>query len=146
MSGYLVQAFLKRVPCSQCKDLLKDKSQELSSPSQIYMMFRAVEVQNKTLGNLTVPTEAAFNFVRKLEKLFSAQIGAIAHCEKVSEKLLHIVMNVTGFPFCGAECHKFFLQMFVHIRILWYLKFKNRELSQAKTWKSAAKRKLQKLT
>ena len=31
------------------------------------------------------------------------------------------------------------LQMFVHIRNLWYLEFKNRELSQAKTWKSAAK-------
>lgn len=82
------------------------------------MVFRAVEMQNKTLGNLTVPTEAAFNLVQKFLKLFSAQIGAIAHCEKVQEKLLHIMMEVTGFPFCSTECHKLFLQTFVHIRIL----------------------------
>lgn len=135
VSGYLVQAFLKRVPCSQYKDL--NKSQELYSPSQIYSMPRVVEVRNKMFGNLTVSTEAAFNFVQELEKLFSAQIGAIAHCKKVSQKLLCIVIGETGFPFYSAECHKLFLQMFVHIRILQYLIFKNRTQS-GKTWKSAA--------
>lgn len=113
VSGYLVQAFLKKAPCLQCKDLLKDKSQDLSSPNQISMMFKAVEMQDKTLGNLTVPTEAAFNFVRKLEEEFSVQIGAVAHLRGVSEKLLRIMMEVTNGPFCSAHCRKLFLQMFV---------------------------------
>lgn len=145
VSGYLVHTFLKKKACEKCTVLLKDSSQELSSNSQVYMMFRAVEIEGKPLGHLTVPTQAALSFVHKLEALFNAQIGAVAHLVGVSRTLLDLALEIAKGPFCSGDCHNLFLQTYVRIRILWFLKFKNIELSKAKTLKSAAKIKLQKL-
>lgn len=128
-----------------CTVLLKDGNQELSSQSHIYTMFRAVEIEGKPLGHLTVPTQAALSFVTILEDVFFAQISAVARLVGVSKKLVDLCMTVPEGPLCSDDCRKLFLQMYVCIRILWFLRFKNRDLSKAKSLKSAEKRKLEKL-
>lgn len=108
-------------------------------------MFRTVEIEGKPLEHLTVPTPEALSFVGKLEDLFNAHIGAVAHTVGVSRKLVDMAMEIPKGPFCSENCHNLFLQIYVRIRILWFLRLMNRELRKAKSLKSAAKRKLEKL-
>ncbi|KAH9384075.1 hypothetical protein HPB48_026058 [Haemaphysalis longicornis] len=84
VSGYLVHTFLKSKACDSCRQLLKSPSQDLASSNQVFMMFKAVEIEGRTLGNLAVPTEMAFHHVARLEQLFSVAINDVAHKEWVS--------------------------------------------------------------
>lgn len=74
----------------------------------------------------------AFHHVARSEQLFSVAINDVAHKEQVSQKLVSIMQEASEGPFCSKDCCEAFLRMFVRIRLLRYLRMRNRDLSKVK--------------
>ncbi|KAM7282946.1 uncharacterized protein ISCGN_000143 [Ixodes scapularis] len=145
VGGYLIKLFLEQTTRScGCSKLLKDESDNLTRPHQYFLMLKAYHVPGKLFGNLVVPSQAAFNFIQKLENHFLAVIESVAHVRGVCAALYHTLSELGGFSLCSEECHKRFLKMFCRIRLCWHVRFLNRNLDKVRLHSSVASKQLDK--
>ncbi|XP_042147120.1 uncharacterized protein LOC121836326 isoform X3 [Ixodes scapularis] len=145
VGGYLIKLFLEQTTRScGCSKLLKDESDNLTRPHQYFLVLKAYHVPGKLFGNLVVPSQAAFNFIQKLENHFLAVIERVAHVRGVCAALYHTLSELGGFSLCSQECHKRFLKMFCRIRLCWHVRFLNRNLGKVRLHSSVASKQLDK--
>ncbi|XP_075736798.1 uncharacterized protein LOC142776659 [Rhipicephalus microplus] len=111
---------------------------------QYFTILNAYPVSSKLFGNLTVPSEAAFAYVHRLESHFLAMIEATAHHIKVCDVLYHHLSSVGDFHFCSAACRAKFLKMFCWVRLCWHVRFVNRNLDRVRFQSSISGIKLDK--
>lgn len=88
VSGFLVKMFLeKSLPDCSCAELLKDHNDTLAGPHQYFRMLKAYHVPSKVFGNLTVPSQRAFEYVKLLNTHFLAMIESTANLPGVCSVL-----------------------------------------------------------
>lgn len=88
VAGFLTKLFLaKAAQGCRCLTLLKDGSDNLNRPYQYFIMLKGYHIPDKRLRHLTVPSEAAFTLVQKLESHFLYIIESTAHHQSICDVL-----------------------------------------------------------
>lgn len=147
LAGCLVKEFLSQKSDScACERFLKAEDCDvLAGPHQFLTMLKENNVPGELFGSVTVPSEACFECVQEMEKLFLDNIGAVAHLPNVCQ-ILCTTLTASTDLFCTFDCHTKFVKMFALKRIKWHIRFINRTLKLHRSRHSAADRKMRKVS
>lgn len=125
ITGYLLKKCLLQHSCDTCTKYNDEKT--LQKEAAVFLEFKAYST-SKNYGGLNLPPINIVEYVKQLETIFVENFNKISCYENVGAKLKELYDNIPFTHPCKEFPHKYFLSLYVRMRIYFTLKFANRDI------------------
>ena len=133
VAGYVAHKLLKNHYCVTCKSILLGDSSQYLRPTTTLISNKAYNFIESDHGSLCMPSPALFRFIQHAESMFQANFALFLHMPNICSRLRCIIHKTTNSSWftsqCGTSAEKL-VEIYVHMRVMYAIKFINQALSE----------------